>query len=133
MIKNTRVAGAHNNALNDSKVNVNEHRFNERLIRAETVYIEVRPETVQSSSKVIECHSLDISRVGLCVGMSDELSAGTVLDLCVLVDEQRYFLKAEVKWQRPELDQLDTGLELFDALDTDIDLWIQRFDIEFAE
>lgn len=101
-----------------------ERRTESRLQEQTTIFLETitsRPDLYQP--QVIICHSVDLSANGILVQIDEPVAAGTILRLCAGGREQDLYLVAEVKWARPEGEQFNLGLEIFDAQDTDIVSW----------
>ncbi|MCL6416789.1 PilZ domain-containing protein [Aestuariirhabdus sp. Z084] len=100
-------------------------RFQERLDRQVDIYVEL-PDNL-GKVEIVLCQSLDISPAGIRVNIRDPLPVAVVLDVCAEMDGARYFLKGEVKWQHQVGNLLETGMELYDASDSDFELWQQLF------
>ncbi|WP_426416479.1 PilZ domain-containing protein [Aestuariirhabdus sp. LZHN29] len=110
------------------KVKNDNKRFQDRLDRGVEVYVEL-PDRL-GEEVIVLCRTLDISPAGIRMNIDDPLPTAVVLDLCADVDGDRYFLKGEVKWQHKVEDVLETGMELYDAIDSDFDRWQQLFLVE---
>ncbi|RRJ84115.1 PilZ domain-containing protein [Aestuariirhabdus litorea] len=100
-------------------------RFQDRLNRSVEVYVEL-PDHL-GDVEIVLCETLDISPAGFRMNIQDPLPTAVVLDVCADFDGERYFLKGEVKWQHKVGDILETGMELYDAIDSDFDRWQQLF------
>ncbi|MEZ5505550.1 MAG: PilZ domain-containing protein [Gammaproteobacteria bacterium] len=106
-------------------------RSHKRHHRKEDAYLEI---TVNDSNgeyiqKVITCDTVDVSERGLKIYMSEEVTQGTITDICVVLTGQqgRFFLKAEVKWISPTGDDgwYFAGFEIFDAENSDYEKWVE--------
>jgi hypothetical protein len=84
-----------------------------------------------SSSTLLRCQTLEISRSGLRIGLHQELLVGAILQVAVELprDNRTLILVAEVAWSRPvpgtgNEHAWSAGLVLLDADDSDIDSWV---------
>jgi len=105
---------------------VDEHRVETRIEVEETVFIEVLASTGNSPGNVIMCNSLDLSANGIQVVVDDEISAGSILRLCLdLKNQEPIFLVGEIMWKRPDPDSAGyrLGFLLFESDGTDIQRW----------
>lgn len=112
----------------NSKSTVGEERRRDpRLERSAEVAFEMsflddRMTTVKLSSK-----TLDISKSGIRMTLSQELPIGFITELCIENSQGKMMLLfAEVKWCRAEGDEYQCGLELLDAQDSDLPHWINQ-------
>ncbi|MFT4714001.1 MAG: hypothetical protein ACJAVI_000105 [Candidatus Azotimanducaceae bacterium] len=104
----------------------NEHRVETRIEVEETVFIEALASTGTAPGNVIICNSLDLSANGIQVVVDDEISAGSILRLCIdMKNQEPIFLVGEIMWKRPDPDSTGhrLGFLLFESDDTDIQRW----------
>jgi Tfp pilus assembly protein PilZ len=102
-----------------------------RLPIESTTFIELlSPRLGQSESgKMITCRTMDVSRGGLQVILSEELTVGAILQIGVDLPNapDTLYLAGEVRWCLPSNGQQHTwmaGFQILNADDSDIDTWV---------
>ncbi|MBL4794885.1 MAG: PilZ domain-containing protein [Pseudomonadales bacterium] len=98
-----------------------------RHTRKEVIHIEISAASHDQLDigEVVSCATQDVSGAGLQIIMDRELPEGAILDLCVELEgiPRKFFLTAEVRWNRAEDDGVKIGFLLFDGEQTDIETW----------
>jgi Tfp pilus assembly protein PilZ len=101
-----------------------------RLPIESTTFIELlSPRLGQSESgKMITCRTMDVSRGGLQVILSEELTVGAILQIGVDLPNapDTMYLAGEVRWCLPSNDEQHpwmAGFQILNADDSDIDTW----------
>jgi|GEM_PF-6623285 len=93
-------------------------------VNFEISFIDQEQQSVKVSST-----TLDISKTGLRVMISQVLPIGFITQLCIeSKNQQLMLLYAEVKWCRESGDQFECGFELIDAESSDLKHWIKQVD-----
>lgn len=106
-------------------------RSHKRQNRKEDAYLEITVNDANGEyiQKVITCDTVDVSERGLKIYMSEEVTQGTITDICVILagQEGRFFLKAEVKWISATGDDgwFFAGFEIYDAENSDYEKWVE--------
>jgi len=105
-----------------------ERRTEIRLNEDTTIFVEVCSGTLDNDEppQILICNGVDISANGILVLMDERVPLGTILRLCVELEdtEQALYLVGEVKWvgEQPG-GGFNIGFELYDAENTDIIGW----------
>jgi hypothetical protein len=113
-----------------STVRHQEQRGFLRLRMESRVFIEVMAAEADGSepSRVVQCHTLDVSQNGLGVGIDERLRVGSILQIGVELPGSTapFYLTAEVRWCR-ETEGGDSaylaGLLILNANGSDVDTW----------
>ena len=108
-----------------------QRRNHQRLPLASTTFIELlAPGPGQSESgKMVTCSTMDVSRGGLQVKLSESLILNTILQIGVDLPNaaDTLYLAGEVCWCQPSNDEQHprmAGLQILHANGSDIDTWI---------
>ncbi|PCJ34744.1 MAG: hypothetical protein COA99_14375 [Moraxellaceae bacterium] len=110
---------------------------NKRLVKRKTKREDVLIElTMQNSDgsytdKIIRCETVDLSKTGLKLYVSESIPEGTVMDLCVRFSSgQEFFLTTELRWLRPLVDDgwFFAGFEIYEGENTDYQKWADCVD-----
>ena len=107
-------------------------RIAPRMIRSEAVALElVKPGGPDlGSGQVLGIRTLDISRSGMRIAVSQPIDIGHIYDLCIdLTDHRkRFLLTGEIRWCRKDADgQWEAGIEVLDGEGTDSEEWEAMF------
>lgn len=108
-------------------------RLVKRTCKREDVLIELSVQNQEGEfvEKIVGCETVDISQFGLRLYVSESITAGTVMDLCVRFSSGgEFFLTAELKWIKPLPDQgwFLAGFEIYEGENTDFDSWAAHVD-----
>ncbi len=104
-----------------------ERRRDPRIERSTEVAFEVSFLDDRMTPVKLNSKTLDISKSGIRMTLSQELPIGFITELCIENAQGRMMLLfAEVKWCRPEGQIFQCGLELMDAEDSDLHHWINQ-------
>ncbi len=102
-----------------------------RLPIASTTFIELlSPRLGQSKSgTMITCRTVDVSRGGLQVILSEEITVGAILHIGIDLPNapDTLYLAGEVRWCLPSNDAQQpwmAGFQILNADDSDIDTWV---------
>ena len=102
-----------------------------RLPIESTTFIELlSPRLGQSESgKMITCSTMNVSRGGLQVILSEELTVGAILQIGVDLPNapDTLYLAGEVRWCLPNNDEQHpwmAGFQILNADDSDIETWV---------
>ena len=101
-----------------------------RKSKREDVFIEVMKEESDGEyvNKIIRCETVDLSKLGLKLYVSESIVAGTIMDICVRFSSgQEFFLTVELRWIRPLEDKgwYFAGFEIYEGENTDYLRWEQ--------
>ncbi len=112
----------------NSKSTVGEERRRDpRLERSNEVAFEMSFLDDRMTPVRLNSKTLDISKSGIRMTLSQELPIGFITELCIENNQGKMMLLfAEVKWCRAEGDGFQCGLELLDAEDSDLPHWISQ-------
>ena len=108
---------------------VGEHRTTARLLRKESVSIQIFLPCVDGtcSAEVVASETIDISRYGLRLLLPKPLEAGRIYDICIELkdDPKRFLLTGETRWCRcnSERQGHEVGIEILDGEQTDFTAW----------
>lgn len=104
-----------------------EQRMNYRLGGSESFFIEYQNTGPQEPSKMLLCHSVDLSANGLKVRVGKDLPINAIYAISVETDalEAPLTLAGQVRWRSPiaDSDEYFYGIELLESDDTDIAQW----------
>ncbi len=107
-----------------------QRRNHPRLPVTGTTFIELLSARAgeNESAKMITCNTVDVSRNGLQVILSEELTVGAILQIGVDLPNApgTLYLAGEVRWCLPSNDALHpwlAGFQILNAEDTDIKTW----------
>lgn len=110
-----------------------EQRKHLRLPIECTTFIELlSPRLGQSESgKMITCKTVNVSRTGLQVGLTEYLTVGAILQIGVDLPNvaETLYLAGEVRWCLPRTDDQNpwlAGFLILNAQDSDIEQWVAR-------
>ena len=83
----------------------------------------------------LTCEAVDVSAHGIQFSTNVELTAGTVLNITIGIGEPfaMYLLRGEVRWVRAAEDEYLMGVLLQSAEDTDLDRWLDNFNLLFPD
>ena len=102
-----------------------------RLPVESTAFIEsLSPRAGQSDSgQLLRCKTLNVSRGGLQVALSEELTVGTILQIGVELpgEEDTLYLAGEVRWCLPSENKQHpwlAGFRVLNADNSDVDRWV---------
>ena len=78
----------------------------------------------------LSCDAVDFSVHGLQLRTEYELITGTLLNITIGIGQPfaMYLLRGEVRWVRPNADEIFMGVLLRDADATDFAAWVENFD-----
>jgi len=109
-----------------------EKRRHLRLPLESAVFIELLSPLAGNaqSGRVVRCRTLDVSRGGLRVNLSQPLTAGAILQIGIDMpgSDETLYLAGEVRWRTPDPQRPGTwmaGFALLDAEGSDIDGWVR--------
>ena len=103
-------------------------RHESRLEQQETVFIEIQTlYEGQPQSKMLVCHSLDISATGIKVQVDEALHLAAIYQMGVEIADLglHLYLAIQIKWQiaAPDGQGFWVGLEVLESDDTDLQAW----------
>ncbi|MCB1688032.1 MAG: PilZ domain-containing protein [Halioglobus sp.] len=108
-----------------------QRRKHPRLPVTSTTFIELLSARVgqNESAQLITCNTVDVSRGGLQVILSEELTVGAILQIGVDLPNApgTLYLAGEVRWCLPSDDERHpwkAGFQILNAEDTDIATWV---------
>ena len=114
-------------------MDVDDKRNAVRFLRSEAVSIQLLLPCPDRScpAEVVDCETVDVSRNGLRILLTEEVAAERILDICVeLTDSpKRFLLTGETRWCRYNATRgsYEVGLEIQDGEGTDFAAWSDFF------
>lgn len=106
--------------MNDS----HDQRSEFRLTDAVAVFIETESSPDNNTNqRIAVSKTLDISANGLQIMIDSSLPLRSLLQLCLEVGQERFYVIGEVMWIKQDGDQFLAGFQLLESDHTDIQLW----------
>lgn len=107
-----------------------------RLPAESRVFIEIEsaPPGSLGPGKVAHCETLEVSRVGLRVRLSETVAVGSILQIGVELpgESEPFYLVGQVRWRMRDREVADAwvaGFEILNAHGSDIEHWAQALEV----
>lgn len=107
-----------------------EKRHRGRKAMHESLFVQVTESpSADLTGATLSCHAIQTSASGLGIYVDRPIAPGSHLDLWVSISNQpgKFFLSGTVRWQQPDDEGCQVGVELHASAATDIYAWRQLF------